>query len=515
MKKAATSLPAKKAVVEAVLLAYQQEWVADQSEVKICEKSRRVGFSWAEASDCALIAASDRDAGGMDVWYVGYNQDMAKEFIRDIAFWAKHYQLAADEMQEEIFQDEKKDILTFVIHFASGFRVTALSSRPSNLRGKQGVVVLDEAAFHDDLEELIKAAIALLIWGGKVRILSTHNGEINHFNELIQECRSGKRPYSVHRVEFKEALKQGLYKRICLKLNREWTQEAEDKWCADMYKFYNEGAAEELDVIPSSGSGAYLTRAMVDSVMQAGRPVIRLVKEDAFTLQPTHIREADVKDWCEEHLKPLLAALDPDCDHYLGEDFARSGDVTALMPGEQRKDLHIDVPFIVELRNIPFEQQKQIIFYIIERMPRFRAGAFDARGNGQYIAEVAAQKFGTTAISQVMLTTEWYRENMPRFKAAYEDKTITLPKDADVLSDQRMVKMERGIAKVPDDAHTRGSDGRKRHGDTAIALAMLLYAIYVMEPAPIEYTSAPPKADRWSERDDSDRDQVHSVDGAW
>jgi phage FluMu gp28-like protein len=501
-------------MIDAVLLHYQQKWLADQSDVKICEKSRRVGLSWAEASDCALIGAAQREAGGMDCWYIGYNQDMAKEFIRDVADWARHYQLAAGEMEEEIFKDEEKDILTFVIRFASGFRVTALSSRPSNLRGKQGVVVIDEAAFHDNLQELIKAAIALLIWGGKVRIISTHNGELNHFNELIQECRAGKRPYSVHHIDFKEALKQGLYRRVCLTLGRDWTQEAEDKWSADMYKFYAEGAAEELDVIPSSGSGSYLTRAMIESVMEAGRPVIRLVKDEAFTLLPKHIREADINDWCEETLKPLLSALDPDCDHFLGEDFARTGDITALVPGELRKDLHVDVPFILELRCIPFEQQKQIVFYVIRRLPRFRAGGFDARGNGQYLAEVAAQEFGSTTIQQVMLTTEWYRENMPRFKAAYEDKTITLPKDADVLSDQRMVKMDKGIAKVPDDAHSRGSDGYNRHGDTAIAIAMLLYAIYVMDPAPIEYTAAPAKASRWSESEDQGDDAI-SVSGAW
>ena len=42
----------------AVLLAYQQRWCADQSPVKVIEKSRRVGLSWGEAADSALLAAS-------------------------------------------------------------------------------------------------------------------------------------------------------------------------------------------------------------------------------------------------------------------------------------------------------------------------------------------------------------------------------------------------------------------------------------------------------------------------
>ena len=152
-----------------VLLPYQQAWCADQSPVKLCEKSRRIGLSWGEAADTALLAAS---AKGMDAWYIGYNKDMALEFIRDCAGWAKHYQLAAGEIEEteEVFVegDDRQSVLAFVIRFASGYRITALSSRPSNLRGKQGRVIIDEAAFHEQLGELLKAAMALLMWGGQV-----------------------------------------------------------------------------------------------------------------------------------------------------------------------------------------------------------------------------------------------------------------------------------------------------------------------------------------------------------
>lgn len=472
----------------AVLLPYQQAWVADQSPVKVCEKSRRVGLSWAEAGDCALIAGSVSGAGGMDCWYVGYNQDMAKEFIRDVADWARQYNLVAGEVQEEYLKDEDRDILTFVVKFASGFRVTALSSRPSNLRGKQGVVIIDEAAFHDALAELLKAAFALLIWGGRVRIISTHNGTDNPFNELVLDIRAGKKPYSLHRIEFRAAVAQGLYQRICLVRGKQWSPEAEAAWVREMYEFYGEAASEELDVIPRAGGGAWLTRALIESAMEEGVPVFRLAKPDEFTLLPAHIREAEIRDWCEEYLAPALAALPPEQDHYLGEDFARSGDLTDLVPLAQQRNLSLRSPFVVELRNLPFEQQRQVVFYIGDRLPRFRAAAFDARGNGQYLAEVAAQRYGAGRVAQVMLSTEWYRENMPPLKAALEDKTLQgLPKDADLLADLRAVRMEKGVAKVPDNARVRGSDGRDRHGDFAVALAMAHFAARTMEPVPVEF----------------------------
>lgn len=92
-----------------------------------------------------------------------------------------HFGSAAEYLGEEVLRDEDKDVLTFVIRFSSGFRIAAFSSRPSNLRGKQGKVTIDETAFHEKLGELLKAAMALRLWGGRTHVIATHNGEANAF----------------------------------------------------------------------------------------------------------------------------------------------------------------------------------------------------------------------------------------------------------------------------------------------------------------------------------------------
>ena len=281
-----------------VLLPYQQRWIADPAYVKVCEKSRRIGLSWGEAADSALLAAQ---TSGMNVWYIGYNKDMALEFIHDCGNWAKFYGLAADEVEEteEVFADgdDKQAVLAFVIRFASGWRITALSSRPNNLRGKQGRVIIDEAAFHDDLPELLKAAMALLMWGGQVHIISTHDGVDNPFNELITDCRAGKKPYAVHRITFDDALADGLYKRICLRRGIEWTAEGEAAWVAEIRQSYGEDAAEELDCIPKNGGGKWLNRALIESRMSPYTPVLRYDQSDSFALLPEHQRAVEVADW--------------------------------------------------------------------------------------------------------------------------------------------------------------------------------------------------------------------------
>ncbi|AOJ05123.1 hypothetical protein WS70_25745 [Burkholderia mayonis] len=470
----------------AVLLPYQQKWAADTSPVKVCEKSRRVGLSWGEAADSALLAASQR---GMDVWYVGYNKDMAQEFIRDCADWAKFYSLAADEIEEteEVFQDKDgdKSILAFVIRFASGFRVTALSSRPSNLRGKQGRVIIDEAAFHEQLGELLKAAMALLMWGGQVHIISTHDGVDNAFNELVTDVRSDKKPYSLHRITFEDAVRDGLYQRICLRKNEAWTAEGEAKWVKDIRASYGADAEEELDCVPKNSGGAWLSRALIELRMSSDTPVLRWACKQGFEVLPDHIRAAECRDWLDATLGPLLTTLPADARSYNGEDFGRTGDLTVHVPLIEQQNLIRRVPFIVELRNVPFRQQEQIAFYLLDRLPRFTGGAFDARGNGQYLAEIAMQRYGASRIQQVMLSESWYREHMPPVKAAFEDGTLDgLPKDADVLADLRAVQVIKGVPRVPD-VRTTGQDDGKRHGDAAIAVALAYYASRELNKGPV------------------------------
>lgn len=476
----------------AVLMGYQQRWVADRSPLKVMEKSRRTGITWGEASDNVLTAASERTAGGQNVYYIAYNQDMTIEYIQACAMWARVFNYAAGEIEEGIWDDEAdadKAIKTYTIKFPSGFRIVALSSRPSNLRGRQGVIVIDEAAFHDQLKELLKAALAMLIWGGQVHVISTHNGDDNPFNELITDIRAGRRAGSVHRVDFKEAVNDGLYQRVCMRLGKPWTEADQAAWVAGVYSFYGDGAAEELDCIPSNGSGAWLSRALIESRMSADTPVLRWACKPGFELLPDHIRAAECRDWMEGQMLPLLERLPTEAQSFDGEDFGRTGDLTVHVPLIQHQNLVRRVPFTVELRNVPFRQQEQVAFYLLDRLPRFTGGAFDARGNGQAIAEFAMQRYGAVRIAQVMPTESWYREHMPPVKAALEDgNLVDLPKDADTLNDLRAVQMIRGVPRVPDE-RTKGEDKGKRHGDVAVAVALAWYASRELNKGPVSAAS--------------------------
>ncbi len=69
--------------------------------------------------------------------------------------------------------------------------------------------MIDEAAFRS-LDELLKAAFALTMWGACRWIISTHNGVDNLFNQYIQDAREGRKDYSVHRITLDDAIADGL-----------------------------------------------------------------------------------------------------------------------------------------------------------------------------------------------------------------------------------------------------------------------------------------------------------------
>lgn len=460
----------------AVLLPYQQAWIADKAKVTVWEKSRRIGASWCDAADSVLMASAQK---GQDALYIGYAQDMTREYIEDCAMWAKAFNVVAGAMEEGIFFDSDdegntREIKTYRIDFSSGNKILALSSRPRSIRGKQGKITIDEAAFHDDLPGLLKAALALLIWGGRVRVLSSHNGAENPFNVLVQDIRAGRLPYSLHRTTLDDALAQGLYRRVCLKLGTAWSAAGEVAWREELLGIYRGNEDEELFCIPRDGSGAWLTRVLIEACMYDA-PILRW-KPPAkdFVHWPEHQREAEVKAWCEKQLGPLLEALDKSLTSFLGEDFARHMDLSVIAPVVLERNLTRRVPFLVELADCPFEQQKQIFFYIADRLPRFRKGFPDAGGNGSYLAEVAMQRYGSR-IEPIVFNVGWYRDNTAPFKAAFEDKTILIPRDRDVLDDLRAFEVVRGIPCMPE-LRRKDADGQVRHGDAGIALLLAYQA---------------------------------------
>ena len=470
------------------LISYQARTLSlledSACRVLFIEKSRRIGLTFGFASYAALRAGRAKSAGGMDVMYISYSQEMTREFIDACAMWARAFSNAALAVDEFLFDDSDKtgdrSIQAFRIRFASGFEILALSSAPRTLRGKQGVVMIDEAAFVDSLPELLKAALAFLMWGGQVVVCSTHNGTENEFNKQIQDILAGRKPYKHLRIDFDQALTEGLYERICLVNGVEWTPEGEAKWRQEIIDFYGDGASEELFCIPTAGTGAWLPAPLIEARMTVTNPIIRLELPTNY-LHLSRLERGMLLAETIRQLKEALANLDRERRHALGFDFARVADLSVATLLSIDRMLKREEALTLEMRNVPGDEQKLLIRMILEGAPRLVGAAFDATGMGWTVAEDMGRIFGFRTeendgglIAAVKFSTDWYRFNMPPLKTAFEDDAIALSKDDDHLADVRLVRVIAGVPKVPDLRTGEGS--KKRHGDFAIALALAHWA---------------------------------------
>lgn len=492
-----------------VLLPYQKRWIDDKSIVKIAEKSRRTGLTWAEAADAVLTAASARSAGGRNHFYVGSTKEMAREFIDAAAMWANIFNEAAGEIREEIFNDEDKDILTFVIYFASGFKVQALSSNPRNLRGLQGNVTVDEAAFHERLDEVLKAALALTMWGAKIRLISTHNGVESLFNQLIEETRKGQRKgWQIHRITLDDACREGLYKRICQTTGQEWSIQKEVEWKENLRNSTatKEDALEEYDCVPKHSSGAYIPYHLLTRAAREAHKVIRFTAPEEFMSLSIEEQEREAEAWIQETLTPFLSVLNEDDRHSIGEDFARSGDLTVIAICAIKSDTTRMIRRMIELKNMPYKQQEQIFKAVVAMTPRVVGMALDSTGNGGYLGEQATLNYGASMVDAVMLSNKYYQEWMPPFKSLFESGYIEIPKDEEIIQDHRKIQNIGGIPKI-DKGTTKSARGGNRHGDSAVAAFLAVRASY-MEGGIIEFTAL---------TDSFDDDGIHDIKdrGCW
>ncbi|EOE1791851.1 TPA: hypothetical protein M5M69_004647 [Citrobacter freundii] len=492
-------------MADGVLMAHQVEVLKIRKSILAVPKGRRAGITFSFGFDAVLTAAARKNSGGMDVYYIGDTKEKGLEFI---GYCAKFSRVIAEQqvdsvssIEEFLFEDQDDEgktrrITAYRIRYASGFQVVALSSRPANIRGLQGMVIIDEAAFHQDVQGVLDAATALLIWGGRIVVISSHNGRTNPFNTFVTDIEKGLygEDAAVYTVTFDDAVANGLFERVCFMKGEAPTLEAKAAWYSRIRNAYGPRKAamrEELDAVPRDGNGICIPGVWIEAAMPPGddRVVLRLTLDNDFAAKSRREREAFADDWIKRYLNPVLASLDLSLRYAMGEDFARHRDFSSIVLMSIQPNLYRRVPLVIEMHNVPTRQQEQILWYLLHYLSRF-SGAMDATGPGQTLAEYTADEFGTTRIAQINLNRAWYAMWMPKLIQAFEDGVITVPADDNIKQDLHSIEDIDGIPMV---SPVRKEDLKDpelyRHGDTAIALALAWYASVAMRAGPVTVNS--------------------------
>ena len=409
------------------LLPYQARWVRDESPVKLCVKSRRIGLSWTEAYDDVLAAAR---TGGASTFYVGTEAKMTRGWVGDCRDWAERLHRLALHVDEEVFDEGGQRLAQFRLRFPSGAVIEGLPSTAHALRGRGRPgerAVLDEAAFQRRGDDVLASALALQIWGGRVRILSTHNGAESAFARLIEEVRAGERPYSLHEIDFRTALADGLYRRVLAVEAAAaraadpgadlaafaWSPDREQEWEARIRASYRWPwqAAEELDCVPAPGAGAWIP---LEDYLAAEHP-------DAGVPRPPDTVGGPV---------------------FVGYDVARRRDL-AVISALERAGGVLWLREMVVMDNERFDAQRDEVARMCRDHRAVRV-AVDQIGMGEVQVEELEKRLGARRVVGVQLTSGRRIDAAAALRDAFESRSIRIPRDQALRSDVRSVRRAPG-----------------------------------------------------------------------
>jgi len=395
-------------------LPYQIGWICDRAHLRICQKSRQIGLSYADSYDSVRKAALKN---GRNVWVMSRDETQAKQYIRYCKHWANVLKYAACDWGELLFPLRGgKSVQVQVLSFASGSSIYALSSNPDAIVGKSGHVKLDEFALHKDQRTLYAVAKPVIQWGGTLSIISTHRGIGSLFYELIADIQHRGNPigWSLHTLPVQIAVGQGLVERINEKTGG---NESPAAWLARQRAecIDEEQWLQEYCCVPADESTAFITFEMLDGC------------ED---------RSLRLLDFQE--LLGLIART-PSGLLYLGVDVARKHDLCVLDVGEKVGDVVWD-RLRLELSNKAFSEIKTELYQLL-RLPQLKRCCLDATGLGMQLAEEARLEFGWK-LEPIHFTAPIKEQLAFGLRTDLEERKVRLVSDDLLRADLRGIKKE-------------------------------------------------------------------------
>ena len=415
-------------------LPYQQRWLNDNSKVKIWEKSRRIGATYVQSYEDVRDCISKKVPA---VWFSSADESAAREYITYCEQWTKLFHIAAKPLGNIVI-DSEKDIKAFVIEFANGTKIHALSSNPKGFRSKGGKVVLDEFAHHDSQDDLWKAARPCVTWGFPLRILSTHNGKNCRYYKFIEQVQKGKLKWNLHTTPIQLAVAEGLVDKI---YGRETTEQEKQAWieeqrenCFDEYTWLQEYCCEAIDE-----ASAFLTYELIHT--------------------------------CE--LDDLYRDLsEVTGDLFVGMDIGRKKDLSVIWILELLGNVKY-TRVIKEMDRTPFHIQEEVLSNILKHR-NLRRCCIDSTGLGMQLAETAQKKFGQYRVEAITFTNKVKEELAYNLRTNFEDKTVYIPSEHDIREDLHSVRRITTTAgNIRFDVEKSEASG---HADRFWALALALYA---------------------------------------
>ena len=436
-------------------LPYQRRWILDLSPLKIMEKSRQIGISYADAYHSVRIASTK--SSRLDVYISSRDRFQAKLYIEDCKHWAEILHEVILDLGE-LLLDPDHSASAFVIQFANGRRIYSLSSNPNALAGKRGHVKLDEFALHQDQRLLYRIAKPVTTWGGTLSLISTHRGIGSVFNQLVRDIlENGNRMgWSLHTVSLAKAVEQGLVEKINEKTGRPETRAhfmaRLQSECID-----EEQWLQEYCCVPADENSAFFSYEMLNACEDRN---LRLLTLDELLRSLSSMGGGEGRG--EEVTPPRRVAAPPlpsdgrgargegssgslstlRTPHpalYLGVDVARKHNLCVIDVGEKIGDTIWD-RLRIELQNQPFAEIKTQLYRLL-RLPAVKRCCIDATGLGMQLAEEAKAQFAYK-VEPVTFSASIKEKLAFGLRRDFEERKLRMVCDDKLRADLRGLKKE-------------------------------------------------------------------------
>lgn len=392
---------------ETYFLPYQTAWIKDQARLKICEKGRQIGLSYADSYDTVRKVAPKN--AKLPVFVSSRDMVQAKQYLNYCKRWARILNYAAEDLGEVLF-DKDKDLTAFELRFGNGLSIYSLSSSPDAIAGKTGHIKLDEFALHKDQRELYRIAKPATQWGGQISIISTHRGTGTVFNDIIRSINEdgNRMGWSLHTTPIQRAVDDGIVERINQASGSNETREAFLKRLHDEC-IDEEQWLQEYCCVPADDGAAFITWEMITGC------------EDATA---------------RKNFDYLLDCKNP---LYVGVDFGRKKDLTVIDVEEKVGDVYWE-RLRIEMQGATFSEQEFRLYEILS-LPQVKRACLDGTGLGMQMAERAMERFGWK-VESVTFTGPVKEELAFPLRAAHEDRTLRYSPDPKLRADLRGIKKE-------------------------------------------------------------------------
>ncbi len=393
---------------------HQTAWLEDTRRFRLCLKARQCGMSTVVAAE----AVRDAVAGKTTV-LASASERQSRELMRR-CLKLLPLVVAASRGAIGIVKETAE-----LLELSTGGRVISVPASAATVQGYAASVVLDEAAWMPNADELWQALVPSITASSahRLSVLSTPRGKGGLFHRLWTQV-DGER-WSRHRVTIDDAIAGG-----CT-LDRDELRAAiadEPTWRA-----------------------CYLCEFV----------------DEQYSLLPYDLLQARTDEGLPYHAE--LSTVSQYEEVFAGYDVGRKHDLSVLALIERQNGRYMCRGFL-ELQRAPFDEQEQTLAAVLQHV-NVRCLCIDASGIGLQLSERLRKRHGWR-VEPVTFSLPVKEDLAARMLRAFQRGEIAIPDEPHLLADLHSVEKQVTAAGNVRYAAPR-SEGS--HADRFMALALALY----------------------------------------